>query len=119
MFPDLPSDRRLTNAEQLQLADLERRLTEDDPELIRRFRADPAAGEPVPRAILAVLAALACGLLVAAVLVGGAGGGAAVAASLALTGLVVVVPRLRRLRRRPTPPAATPPPPKKTATPEA
>jgi Flp pilus assembly protein TadB len=101
MFPDLPSDRRLTNAEQLQLAELERRLTEDDPDLNRRFSTGGPTADPVPRTILAIYAVVACALLVMAVIVGGLGGAAAVAASIALTGLVVVVPRLRRRRARP------------------
>ena len=110
MFPDLPSGRRLTHAEQMQLADLERRLTEDDPELMRRFSTGGPTAEPLPKAALAVYAAVACALLVAAVLIGGVGGAAAVAGSIALTGLVVVVPRLRTLRRhRPVGPPARKP----------
>jgi hypothetical protein len=115
MFPDLPSDRRLTDAERAQLADLERRLTEDDPGLVRRFRGGPltrpferrprATAEPFPRAALAVFAALAAGLVLAAAVVGGVGGGVAVALSLVLTALVMVVRRLPG-RPRPARPAA-------------
>ena len=110
MFPDLPSDRRLTNAEQMQLADLERRLTEDDPELIRRFSAGGPVAEPLPRSALALYGAVAAALLVAAVLVGGVGGAAAVAASIALTAVVLLVPRLRARRAaRPVGPATRKP----------
>ncbi|WP_214402714.1 DUF3040 domain-containing protein [Pseudonocardia lacus] len=100
MFPDLPSDRRLTNAERKQLAELERRLTEDDPELIRRFSIGGSTAEPLPKAALAVYAAVACALLLAAAFIGGVAGAAAVAGSIALTGLVLVLPRLRTLRRQ-------------------
>ncbi|MCO1660663.1 DUF3040 domain-containing protein [Pseudonocardia humida] len=111
MFPDLPSDRRLTNAEQMQLADLERRLTEDDPELIRRFSTGGSTVEPLPKAALAVYAVVACALLLAAAFVGGVGGAAAVAGSIALTALLLLVPRLRALRK----PRPVAPPPRKPA----
>jgi DUF3040 family protein len=114
MFPDLPSDRRLTDAERAQLAELERRLTADDPGLVRRFRGGPltrpferrgrATAEPIPRAALAVFAAVAAGLVLAAAVIGGVGGGVAVGMALVLTTLAVVVPR--RNRPRPARPAA-------------
>ncbi len=101
MFPDLPSGRRLSDAERLQLAELERRLQEDDPTLARAFgsgRAGPPAPplEPLPQATLVAFAVAAVVLLVAAVIVGGVGGAAAMAASLAGTAGVVTARRLLR-----------------------
>src|SRR4051794_41341276 len=75
MFPDLPSDRRLTDAERAQLAELERRLTESDPELSHTFRTGRAPR--LPRPVLAVYALVAVALLVMAAIVGGFGGAAA------------------------------------------
>lgn len=98
MFPDQPSDRRLTEAERRQLDELERRLVESDPQLTRTFDLDRPVGAP-PRPVLIGYAVVAAVLMLAAAVVGGAGGAAAVAASLVLTVLVLVAPR--RLRRRP------------------
>jgi hypothetical protein len=110
MFPDLPSDRRLTDAERAQLAELERRLTESDPELSHTFRTGRAPR--LPRPVLAVYALVAVALLVMAAIVGGFGGAAAVGAALVLTAVVLLLPRRlpRRPRAEPKPPQA-----KKTA----
>ena len=97
MFPDLPSDRGLTAEERLQLAELERLLGQDDPQLVRKFDAGHPSTPPLPRAAVAVLAAVAAGLVIAAVLVGGLGGGVAVLAAVLLTPVVLL--GLRRLRR--------------------
>jgi Flp pilus assembly protein TadB len=106
MFPDLPSDRRLTDAERAQLAELERRLTASDPELSHTFRTGRAPR--LPRPVLAVYVVVAAALLVVAAVVGGLGAAAAMAASVALTAVVLVVPRRlpRRPRAEPRPPQA-------------
>jgi hypothetical protein len=110
MFPDLPSDRRLTAAERSQLAELERRLAESDPELSRTFRTGRAAR--LPRPAIAVYTLVGAVLLMAATIVGGFGGAAAVGLSLVLTVVVLMLPR-----RLPSKPRAEPKPPqaKKTA----
>jgi Flp pilus assembly protein TadB len=110
MFPDEPSDRRLTDAERTQLAELERRLSESDPELSRTFRTGRAAR--LPRPVLAVYALVGAALLLAAAVVGGLGGATAMAVSLVLTVVVLLLPRRlpRRSRAEPKPPQA-----KKTA----
>jgi Flp pilus assembly protein TadB len=111
MFPDLPSDRRLTDAERRQLAELERRLTESDPGLTRSFGTGSPGGS-LTRPVLAVYAVAAAAMLLVAAIVGGVGGAAAVAVALVLTVAALVLPK--RLRRRPK---AEPKPPqaKKTA----
>lgn len=98
MFPDLPSDRGLTAAERLQLAELERLLGEDDPQLVQKFDAGHPSTPPLPRPVVAALVAVAAALVLAAVAVGGPGGGAAVLAAVLLTPVVLL--GIRRLRRR-------------------
>ncbi|HZG91843.1 MAG TPA: DUF3040 domain-containing protein [Pseudonocardia sp.] len=89
MFPDLPSGRRLSDAERSQLAELERRLQEDDPTLAQAFGAGATAAaaplEQLSRTALIAFAVVAVVLLVAATVVGGVGGAAAISASLAAT----------------------------------
>ena len=97
MFPDLPSDRGLTAEERVQLAELERLLGENDPQLVRKFDAGHPSTPPLPRAVVAVLVAVAVGLVLAALAVGGPGGAAAMLVSVLLTPVVLV--GVRRWRR--------------------
>lgn len=98
MFPDLPSDRGLTAAERLQLAELERLLGEDDPQLVRKFDAGHPSAPPLPRPVIAALVAVGVALVLAALAVGGPGGAAAVLLAVLLTPAVLL--GLRRLRRQ-------------------
>jgi hypothetical protein len=97
MLADRPHGRRLTQAELLLLADLERRLRVDDPRLasVLSGRAERAPRRPL---LVAVAAAAVVLVLVGAAALGGAAG--AVAAGLALLGTAGVLLLVRRQDRR-------------------
>jgi hypothetical protein len=102
MFPDPSSQRRLTETELSQLAELERRLGEEDPELVRAFASGPVTR--IPRVAALVYLAVSIALLLSAAVIGGFGGATAVTAALLLTAAVVFVPG--HVRRRRTSPSA-------------
>lgn len=101
MLADQPHGRRLTDAERLVLADLERRLDQDDPRLSTTLRRPHRYRAPAgwARTEVAVVLAVAAALLVVAGAVGGLGGAAAVAVTLVATCGVLWLAR-RRMRRR-------------------
>ena len=100
--PDPSSRRRLTETELSQLAELERRLGEEDPELVRAFGSGPVTR--IPRVAALVYLAVSIAMVLAAAVIGGFGGAVAVTAALLLTPVTIFVPA--RVRRRRTTPAA-------------
>lgn len=92
----------LTPAEHEQLAELERRITADDPNLAGALGTGRPPRLP-PRTVAALGAAAAALVLVAAVL-GGLGGAASVALSLAGTALAWWLYERRSVRSNASPP---------------
>jgi hypothetical protein len=88
MLADRPHGRRLTAAEQMRLDQLERQLSEDDPQLAEVLSSGPGAATGPgrwlswSRVLLAGAAAAAVFLVLLAALVGGLGGAVAVVVTL-------------------------------------